>query len=408
MAQAVLAFFINLFTARYLGPSGYGLISYAASVVAFVVPIMNLGVNNILVNEFIKTPKREGEILGTSIVMTLTTSVFCIIGIATFVIISSPGEKDTLWVCVLYSLLLIFQSIEIVQYWFQAKFWSKYVSLCMLFSYLVVSAYKIFLLATNKSIFWFAISNAFDYCLIAFSLLIIYKIKGGQRLQFSFDVAKELFSQGKHYIIAGVMGVVLAQSDRVMLKTMLGNEEVGIYSAAYAIAGLTSFIFTAIVDSARPQILENKLNNGDVYEKSVSKLYGVVIYLAMAQSLFISVFAPTIIDIMYGADYYHAIPVLYIIVWYSTFSYIGGVRAVWVLAEKLQKYLWIVSLTGMILNIALNFVFIPMLGAIGAAIATLITQIFSNFIINYFVKKFKETNTLLIKGLNIFTLINKK
>ena len=120
MAQAVLAFFINLFTARYLGPSGYGLISYAASVVAFVVPIMNLGVNNILVNEFIKTPKREGEILGTSIVMTLTTSVFCIIGIATFVIISSPGEKDTLWVCVLYSLLLIFQSIEIVQYWFQA------------------------------------------------------------------------------------------------------------------------------------------------------------------------------------------------------------------------------------------------------------------------------------------------
>ena len=49
VAQSLLALVIGMLTARYMGPSNYGLISYAASLVAFVVPIMNLGLSNVLV-----------------------------------------------------------------------------------------------------------------------------------------------------------------------------------------------------------------------------------------------------------------------------------------------------------------------------------------------------------------------
>jgi O-antigen/teichoic acid export membrane protein len=128
----------------------------------------------------------------------------------------------------------------------------------------------------------------------------------------------------------------------------------------------------------------------------------------LAQSLFISLFSNIIVDVMYGQSYQKAVPILWIIVWYSTFSYIGAVRAVWILAEKKQKYLWIISFTGMILNVVLNFVLIPIWGAIGAAFATLITQIFSNYVNNYFIKSFKETNVLLIKGLNLVLFFKRK
>ena len=60
--QAVLSLVVSMLTARYLGPSNYGIINYAAAVVAFVVPIMQLGFRNTLVNEFVKRPEKEGAV----------------------------------------------------------------------------------------------------------------------------------------------------------------------------------------------------------------------------------------------------------------------------------------------------------------------------------------------------------
>ena len=56
--QAILSLFVGMWTARYLGPSNYGLINYASSLAAFVAPIAYLGINEVLVldivNIFIK------------------------------------------------------------------------------------------------------------------------------------------------------------------------------------------------------------------------------------------------------------------------------------------------------------------------------------------------------------------
>lgn len=401
VVQAFLALVVNLLTARYLGPSNYGLISYAASLVAFVLPVMQLGINNTLVSEIIADPEKEGETIGTSIVLTSLSAIACIIAIAGFVSISNKGEKDTLIVCVLYSLLLIAQSCELIQYWFQAKLLSKYTSLTVLGVFVVVSAYKIYLLFTQKSVYWFAVSHAIDYILIAIFLMIIYKKLGGQRFRFSLQTAKKIFSSSKHYIVAGIMGTVLAQTDRIMLKMMYGNDEVGFYSAAVSIATLSTFVFSAIIDSMRPLILKSKEDNSEHYERHMCRLYAIIIYLALAQSVVISAFAKHFVWLLYGEAYVPATSTLQIVVWYTTFTYIGAVRAVWILAEKKQKYLWKVSLFGMIMNICLNLVFIPLWSIKGAAIATLITQLFSNVIVNYIIKPFRANNKLIFKGLNI-------
>ena len=50
----------SMLSARYLGPSNFGLINYAVSVVAFAVPIMQLGLPNILVQEMVEANDSEG------------------------------------------------------------------------------------------------------------------------------------------------------------------------------------------------------------------------------------------------------------------------------------------------------------------------------------------------------------
>ena len=103
IVQSLLALIIGMISARYLGPSNFGLLNYASSVVAFVVPLAQLGLRNVLVEEIISHPEREGKTLGTSLVMSVISSLLCMVGCAAFVSIANAGERDTLIVCILYS-----------------------------------------------------------------------------------------------------------------------------------------------------------------------------------------------------------------------------------------------------------------------------------------------------------------
>lgn len=401
LIQSVLALIINFLTARYLGPSNYGLISYAASIVAFAVPIMQLGFNNIMVQELTNNPEDEGEILGTSILLSIISGLACIVGIFVFTLVANSGEMQTTIVCVLYAIMLIFQATEMILYWFQYKLMSKYTAIVSLCAYLVVSGYKIFLLATSQDVTWFAISYSIDYCIISLTLFFIYKKLGGKNFSFSVDVAKRMFSRSKFYILSGLAVVVYAQTDKVMLKIMMGDTETGLYTAAVTTAGMVSFVYSAIIDSLRPTIFEHKKNEDiDGYEKKIILLYNIIVYLSLIQSVAMTILAPLLIKILYGSAYQLSVSALQIIVWYTTFSYYGGAKDVWILGEGKQKYLIWLNVCGAIMNVIINFILIPIWGINGAAIASLITQIFTNIIMLIIIKPLRRNQKLLLKALN--------
>lgn len=406
IVKSLLGLVISMLTARFLGPSDFGLINYAASIVAFVTPIMYLGLNGVLVQEIVNTPEKEGEILGTSVTMTFLSSLLCVIGVISFAAAVNRGERETVIVCALYSMLLIFQSLELLNYWFQAKLLSKYASGVALFAYAVISGYKIYLLAAHKSIYWFALSNALDYMIIVMGLFIVYKRLAGGRLKFNLSTAKRLWGKSRYYIVSNMMIAIFAQTDRIMLKLMINDAATGYYSAAVACAGMTGFIFTAIIDSFRPLIFDDKKTDEIRYEKDMCRLYGIIIYLSLLQSLVITLFSGLIIKILYGAAYSASINALKLIVWYTTFSYLGSVRNIWILAENKQKYLWIINLSGALANVALNYILIPIMGIMGAALASLVTQIFTNVIIGFIIRPIRYSNTLMLRALNPKEMIN--
>ena len=408
--QSLLSLVVSMLTARYLGPSNFGLINYAASIVSFVAPIMYLGLNSVLVQEIINSPENEGETLGTSVFMSFVMSIICIIGIVSFVRVVNAGEKETLIVCSLYSLMLLFQSFDLLQYWFQAKLKSKYTSIVMLIAYTVVSCYKIFLLATGKNVYWFALSNTLDYFIIAIALLIIYKKLGNCRLQISIKRSKWLLSRSKYYIISNLMVMVFTQTDKVMLKIMLDDSATGFYAAAVTCASLSSFVFSAIVDSMRPSIFESFKYSKDAFEHNVSRLYCIVIYLSLAQSIFMTILAKPVILILYGSQYLMTARILQLVVWYTTFSYLGTVRGVWMLATNNQKYLLSINIAGAVSNVILNYLLIPWMGVMGAALASLITQFFTNVVMGYIVKDIRENNKLMLLGMKpgmIMDILNR-
>ena len=277
---------------------------------------------------------------------------------------------------------------------------SKYTSLVSLGAYVAVAVYKIFLLITGKSIYWFALSYALDYLIISAVLIILYKKLGNQKLSFSFPLVKKLLSRSRYYIVSNMMVTIFAETDKIMIKLMLGNAENGYYSTAVICSGIAGFVFVAIIDSLRPVIFESKKTDLVKFEKNVTLLYSIIIYMGLAQSLVLTLMAYPIINILYGKAYLAAIPVLQIITWYTAFSYMGSVRNIWMLAEEKQKYLWIINLSGAVLNVVGNFILIPILGTPGAAIASVVTQFFTNFILCIILKPIRPTAKLILNALN--------
>ncbi len=403
--QALLQFVVGMLTARYLGPSNYGLINYAASLVAFVVPIMHLGISNVLVQELIDYPDEEGKILGTSLVLCLASSFACIIGVTAFATIANPNEPITIIVCFLYSISLLFQALELLRYWYQAKLIAKYHSIISLIAYVAVSAYRIVLLVLQKDVYWFAVSNSIDYLVISFGIFIIYHKKGGSHLQFSKEVGKRILNKSKHYIVSGLMVTIFAQTDKIMLKLMLDETATGLYSAAVTCASITTFVFAAIIDSFRPVIFGSLKKSTSEFELNMKRLYSIIIYISLLQSILMCICAGIIIKVLYGSQYLSSISALRIVVWYTTFSYLGSVRNIWILANNKQKYLWIINLSGALTNIFLNLILIPKIGINGAALASFITQVFTNVIIGDIMQPIKENNKLMREALHPGILI---
>lgn len=400
IVQTLLSFVIGTLSARYLGPANYGIIDYAAAIVTFMVPVIQLGLRSTLVHEIIAAPDKEGQTLGTSLFMSVAASLFGIIGVAAFTAIANPEDPTTRLVCILYSLSLIFQATEMLQYWFQAKLLSKYIAVTSLIAYASVSAYRCFLLITHKSVYWFALSQAFDYLLISVCLYGFYRKKSNQKLTVSFVLAKQLFQRSRYYIVSGIMVTFFSLTDRIMITLMLGKEENGYYSAAVSCAALSQFVFAAIVDSMRPSILEAKKVGSPSYGLHIARLYSIIVYLALLQSIVLTIAAPLVIRIIYGAAYTPAISALKIITWYTAFSYMGSVRNIWILAEQKQKILWKLNLSGALLNVAANYILIPIIGINGAAVASVAAQFFVNFALCLIVPSLRPVGRLIFKGIN--------
>lgn len=400
IVQAILNLIVSMLTARYLGPSNYGLITYASSIVAFIVPLVQLGINSILVQEIVEEPENSGNIIGTSAVLTISSSVLGILGVWAFTTIANRNEIDTIIVSTLYSVSLFFQMTEMIQYWYQANLLSKYVSIVSLISRLIVSFYKIYIIIYGKNIYWFAIVNSLDYFIISTLLFVIYFRIGGQKLSYSMNTANKILARSKHFIIAGMMVSIFGQTDKIMLKLMVGDAESGIYSAAITCAGMSAFLFTAIIDSFRPVIIGEKKVDEKSYKRNTIRLYALIIYLALGQSVILSLFAAPIIKILYGVEFLPAVTVLRIVTWYSAFSYLGGARNIWFLVENKHKYIWITSMFGAIINVTGNYILIPLYGACGAAVASVITQFLTNFALSFLLKPIRENAIWMLEALN--------
>lgn len=399
IGQMVISLIVGLLTARYLGPSNYGLINYANAYIAFFISFCTLGINSILVKEFIDNPYEEGKIIGSTLLMRAISSILSALMIIVLVCYLEADEKTTIAVTALCSIGLIFNIFETFNYWFQSKLKSKVTTIVSLIAYAITSIYKIILLVLSKSVEWFAFATSLDYMCVAVLLIFCYKKYDGKKLSISRQTCKYILNKSIHFILPGLMVAIYGYADKIMIKHMLNQTEVGYYSIATAVCGMWCFVLNAIIDSVYPSIMEAHKVDKELFEKRNRQLYAIVFYISIFVSILICIMSKYIILILYGKQYLPSVEPLRIVTWYTAFSYLGVARNAWIVSENKQRYLKYIYVSAAICNVVLNIACIPLWGSTGAALASLITQISTTMIIPFFIKDIRRNSKLMIEGI---------
>lgn len=402
--QMLISFIISVFTTRFLGPSNFGIINYANAYVAFFTSLCTLGINSVIIKDFIDNPEEQGKTIGTTLILRAISSLLSAVMIVFIVSIVDKGETEIIIVSALCSISLVFQVADTVNYWFQSKYLSKVSAIATLIAYIIVCLYRIVLLILGKNVFWFAAASALDYIVIALVLMIAYKKYNGPKLSFSWKKGKALLQKSYHYILSGMMVAIYGYTDKLMLKHMLDETSVGYYSLATTISGIWVFVLSAIIDSMTPTIISLHKSDYKLFEKKNRQLYAIIIYVSFFVSVMFMFFGEFAISVIYGNDYLPAAEPLKIVTWYTAFSYLGVARNAWIICENNQQYLKYMYFLAAVINVILNYFMIPLWGSSGAAFASLVTQLCTSMILPCFFKKMRPNVKLmaeafLLKGL---------
>lgn len=406
--QMILSLVVGVISARYLGPSNYGLVNYGATYVSFFMSFCTLGINSVIIKDFFDHPEERGSAIGSTLVLRIISSFACALMILGIVSILDRDEPLTIVVVALSSISLLFQVFDTFNYYFQSQYKSNITAIVTLVAYISTSVYRIILLIVNASVVWFAFASSVDYIVLGLLLYVFYRINKGPKLSFSWAKAKALLKQSYHYILSGMMVAIYGQTDKLMLKQMLDTNAVGYYSTATTICSMWTFVLQAIIDSLYPSILLLKDKDEKAYERKNKQLYAIVFYISVCVSIIFMIFGGFVVNILYGADYAPAVLPLKIITWYTAFSYLGVARNAWIVCEGKQNYLKYIYLSGAIGNVILNCIFIPLWGTAGAAFASLVTQILTSIVLPFFFKGMRRNSILLLQAIVFVGIFDKK
>ncbi len=403
--RIIVALFVGVWVARYLGPDRFGLLSYAQSFVGIFAVVAALGLDGIVVREFVKDEGSRGNLIGTAFWLKLMGGFATLLILVVAINFTSNDVYTNLLVFIIGS-ATVFQSFNVIDFYFQAKVLSKYVVFANIISLFFSSIVKIALIVYDAPLIAFAWAVLFDSVVLAIGFIYFYfqNHLSFKEWKFERDVAVSLLKDSWPLILSSMAIAVYMRIDQVMIKEMMDNKAVGQYAAAVRLSEAWYFIPMVVASSLFPAIINAKKQSDEIYYARLQRLYDLMVWTAIGIALPMAFLSDWVVNLLFGGQYDQAGSVLMIHIWTGVFVFLGVASGKWLLIENLQVFSTINTTIGAIINVILNYILIKNNGIVGAAWATLISYFFAAYLCLVFFRKtrknfFNLSKSLLLKGI---------
>jgi O-antigen/teichoic acid export membrane protein len=357
--------------ARHLGPANFGTYNYLIAIISVLLPLTSFGIDNILIRELALDHQKKHNYLSSAILLKIIGGSTCFLAVLIFQLFGNHSDANLL---ILMSFVLMFQWTSVFDLYFQSKIESKYSVIASSSSFILFSLIRILLVFFKKTLIYFCFAYVLELVFIGLILIFFSQKKIPKiRLFFHKKSLLKLINDGWPFFLSGIAVSVFMKIDQLMLKHLLNDKAVGIYSAALKVSEVWYFIPTIIISTLAPVIYMRKSVSRIEYLKALEKIFFYLIIIAMLITISTIFISDLIIEQVYGLEYREASNVLKAHIFATIFVFIGSAQSLYWTAENLQKLSLFFTISSALINIVLNFYLIPFYGPSGAAYATLIS-----------------------------------
>lgn len=389
---------IGVWMARYLGPEQFGLLNFAIALVGLFGAIASLGLQGVVVRDIVRYPDTSHITLGSAAVLHLAGGLVAFLLVLGAIAYLRPYDVLSRTLVAILGGSLLFKVSEVAVYWFESIVQSKYTVWVKNGVFLVFAAINVYLILNKASLVAFVWAMLVEAALVAVVLTAIMNRYGKHltSLKASVGRIKAMLKDSWPLLLSGIVLMIQARIDQIMLGEMVGDSEVGYYSAALRIVEAAAVTSTILYSSFMPIMVRTKINSEKLYNQRLENFYKLNALSAIAIAVPLVIFSSSIIQFLYGELYMPAASIMVAMVARLFFTHMGMARNVYIINENLLMFSALTMLTGTVVNIIFNFMLIPLYQGIGAAVATLISFLVTIFLVDLIYVKTRNNAKLMI------------
>lgn len=398
---------VGVWIARVLGPDRYGQLSYALALATIVGAGANLGTDWVVVRELVSRPERSRAILDTATGIRLAGALVSTVLAVAIAAALHRSDPAMLALVLVFASTTLFKPIDVVDLWCQARTELRPAIWARNTGFVAGLAMRVTVVLAGGSLVALAAAEPVGAAVGAILLVVIFRRHGFHLGIEHWDAAeaRALMRASWPLLFAGLAIVVYTRIDQVMLERLGGEDstQVGLYAAALRLSEVWYFVPMAIVTAVFPHIVTSKKEGQAVYLARLGRLFGLMSAIALAVAIPTTFVSPWVIGLLYGPRFAAAAPILSIHIWTTLFVFWGVVGETWYLNEGLTHLSLWRTLAAAAVNVALNLVWIPRYGGLGAAVATLVAQLCAGWLFNLADARTRpifalQARSLLLKG----------
>jgi O-antigen/teichoic acid export membrane protein len=374
--------------ARYLDVADFGTYALAIAVIGIISLVNELGFNQLSVREIARDHDTVAAYVTNTILVKLVLASLALLaaaGLFTFTGMA-PDSRSIILVFIValiplgafHSLVAVMQGVERMGYLALVSFLSEAVRLALAAGVLI-AGYRLVPLAWS-----YAAS-----CVISLVIAWVMLRRLGCRLTAvpSWSLMRTMIAQSLPFLFYGAFFFIYFKIDLIMLAAMKSDEDVGTYAAAFRLMESLMFIPAAIMGAVFPGLARITVASRGSLLSASRRTLRYMAMIGIPVGFGTAVLAGRIVPFLFGDAYLASVLPLQILIWSLVLTFLSCICPVSLTSINRQSLNVVVTGSGIAVNVGLNLFLIPRYSAIGASIATVLTELVAGALYLWFFKR---------------------
>lgn len=396
----------TIFLARFFDVNEVGNFFYCLAIATLFMSLNTLGLENVVVSKIVKLKEDLYRITKNVFLLRLSAAVtsFFLVNLIGFFYLEDESLLILFFISI-YHFALVF---SVFDWLLQAKKKSLIYAYALLLAQIFSVAFKVIFFCFDFDILYFGLYLTIEYLIPVFFYFIYFKREPIIRFlkePFDKEVVFSYFKLSLPLVLTGGVTILYMRLDQLMVGAIEGTEQVAFYTLASRLSEAWYFLGLSIISVYFPVFIS--LKNKELSKFRIERLGAGLFWFGIALSLATLLTSEFVVDSLYGNEYSNSSVILSILIFIVPFVYIGTISTKMLVDNGLYMAVFYRALIALIINFILNYILISNSGASGAALASLISQVFGTFLLNYLSKETRPVFKSQLKMLSPVTLLKR-